>query len=78
MDQLLSAFGAAGILLAFWALQTGRMTSEQRLYQVLNLVGAGLLAAAAAMSEKWAFVVLNTVWALVALWALLRPAAQRR
>ena len=77
MDQVLSAFGAAGILIAFWALQTGRMTADQRSYQVLNLVGAGLLAAAAAMSAKWAFVVLNTVWAAVALWALLRPVAQR-
>ena len=73
MDQVLSAFGAAGILYAFWALQTKRMRPEQASYQLLNLVGAGLLAAAALMSQKWAFVVLNAVWALVALWALLRP-----
>ena len=73
MDQVLSAFGAAGILFAFWALTTKRMSPEQSSYQLLNLVGAGLLAAAALMSQKWAFVVLNTVWALVALWALLRP-----
>ena len=77
MDQVLSAFGAAGILLAFWLLQTKRMRVEQRSYQLLNLVGAGLLAAAAAMSEKWSFVVLNTVWALVALWALLRSTLSR-
>ena len=77
MDQVLSAFGAAGILLAFWALQTGRMTSDQRSYQLLNLAGAGLLATAALMTEAWAFVVLNTVWAAVALWALLRPPAAR-
>ena len=75
MDQVLSAFGAAGILSAFWALQTGRMHAEQRSYQLLNLVGAGLLAAAALMSEKWAFVVLNAVWAAVALWALVRGAS---
>jgi hypothetical protein len=73
MDQVISAFGAAGILFAFWALQTGRMAADQASYQLLNLVGAGLLAAAALMSEKWAFVVLNVVWALVALWALMRP-----
>lgn len=77
MDQVLSAFGAAGILLAFWALQTKRMTADQRSYQLLNLVGAALLAAAALMSEKWAFVVLNAVWALVALWALFRAATPR-
>jgi hypothetical protein len=72
MDQVLSAFGAAGILLAFWALQTKRMRPDQARYQLLNLVGAALLATAAAMTEGWAFVVLNTVWAAVALWALIR------
>lgn len=72
MDQVISAIGAALILLAFWALQTKRLRAEQHSYQVLNLVGAGLLATAAFMTESWAFVVLNTVWALVALWALVR------
>ena len=78
MDQVLSAFGAVGILLAFWALQTGRMQADQRSYQLLNLVGAGLLATAALIIEKWAFVVLNVVWAAVALWALLRPSGAGR
>jgi hypothetical protein len=78
MDQVLSAIGAALILLAFWALQTDRLGAHQRSYQLMNLVGAGLLASAAAITESWSFVVLNVVWALVALWALLRPAAPRR
>jgi hypothetical protein len=73
MDQVLSAIGAAAILFAFWALQTKRMCAEQRRYQLLNLLGGVLLATAAAITHGWAFVVLNTVWALVALWALLRP-----
>jgi hypothetical protein len=72
MDQLISAVGAALILLAFWALQTDRMQAHQRAYQAINLVGAGLLATAATMTESWSFVVLNAVWALVALWALVR------
>jgi Nucleoside H+ symporter. len=76
MDQVLSAIGAAAILFAFWALQTQRLRAEQRSYQLINLVGAGLLATAAFMTESWSFVVLNTVWALVALWALSRPAAR--
>lgn len=70
MSTILSSVGAALILLAFWLLQTGRLRPEQHSYQLMNLVGAGLLAAAAAMTSSWAFVVLNTVWALVALWAL--------
>lgn len=76
MDQVISAVGAALILVAFWALQTRRMRPEQARYQLLNLLGAGLLAAAALMTESWSFVVLNLVWAGVALWALLRPGSR--
>lgn len=72
MDQLVAAIGAALILLAFWLLQAERVGAEQPSYQLMNLVGAALLAAAALVTEAWAFVVLNTVWALVALWALAR------
>jgi hypothetical protein len=73
VDQVISAIGAALILLAFWALQTDRLAAHQPSYQLMNLIGAGLLATAAFMTESWSFVVLNTVWALVALWALARP-----
>jgi hypothetical protein len=72
VDQLLSAVGAALILLAFWLLQTHRVGPDDRGYQLMNLAGAALLATAAFMAEGWAFVVLNTVWALVALWSLVR------
>lgn len=72
MDQLLSSIGAALILLAFWLLQTDRIEQHDRRYQLMNLFGAGLLASAAVMTSSWAFVVLNTVWALVALWSLIR------
>lgn len=71
MHHVLSGIGAALILLAFWALQTRRLRPEQPRYQLVNLVGATLLAVASVMTESWAFVVLNTVWGLVALWALL-------
>ena len=77
MDQVVSAVGAALILLAFWLLKTKRVDPDARSYQLMNLVGAGLLATAASMTESWAFVVLNVVWALVALWALLRGGATR-
>ena len=72
MDQVLSAIGAAAILLAFWALHTDRLRARQPVYQLLNLVGAGLLATAATMTGSWSFVLLNAVWALVAAWALVR------
>lgn len=72
MDQVIAAVGAALVLLAFWLVSTERVRADQRSYQLINLVGAALLATGALMTESWAFVALNTVWALVALSALVR------
>jgi hypothetical protein len=38
---------------------------------VLNLVGAVLLAGSAAIHRQWGFLLLQSVWGLVALWDLL-------
>lgn len=72
MDQAIAAVGAVLVLLAFWLVSTDRVRPEQPSYQLINLVGAGLLATAAVMTESWAFVALNAIWALVAVSALLR------
>lgn len=74
MDQVIAGVGAACILFAFWALSTDRMDAHQVSYQLINLVGALLLATGALMTSSWAFVALNTVWALVAIWALVSRA----
>jgi hypothetical protein len=49
------------------------MSTTGRPYAVLNFVGSGLLAGVAASEELWAFVVLNTVWALVSLRRVVKP-----
>ena len=72
MDQVIAAAGAVLVLLAFWLVSTDRVHADDRSYQLLNLVGAALLATGALMTESWAFVALNTIWALVAVSALLR------
>ncbi|MCW2967289.1 MAG: hypothetical protein JWM71_1061 [Solirubrobacteraceae bacterium] len=74
MSQVISSIGAVALLLAFWMMQTKRLRPDARAYQLLNLVGAALLATAAFMTHGWAFVVLNTVWAILALVSLVRPA----
>ena len=69
--QVISIAGAAMVLGAFGALQFRRMAPADTWYLVLNLVGSGCLALAAAMEGLWAFVTLNTVWGLVSLRSLL-------
>ena len=74
MDQVIQVAGALLILLAFAALQMGRMPADSRTYLVLNLVGSAVLAALALHEEQWGFLLLETVWAAVSAWSLVRIA----
>jgi hypothetical protein len=74
MDQVIQVVGALCILAAFAAVQLGRMRVDSRVYLVLNLVGSAILAFLALDQQQWGFVLLETVWALVSAWSLLRPA----
>ena len=71
--QLVSLVGAAMILAAYVAYQRGRMGREDRLYNLLNVVGSGLLTWIAAVDRRWGFIILEGSWALLSLWPLLRP-----
>lgn len=75
--QLLSLCGAVLILAAFALQQFGRWRAEQLAYLVCNLAGASLLAAIAATERQWGFLLLESVWALVSLYSLLRRWAPR-
>lgn len=74
MDQVVQIVGALLILAGFTAAQMGRLSVESRTYLVLNLIGSAILAYLAIVEEQWGFVLLETVWALVSAWGLLRPA----
>jgi len=66
--------GALLILAGFTAAQMGKLSVESRAYLVLNLVGSVILAYLAVVEEQWGFVLLETVWAIVSAWGLVRPA----
>ena len=66
--------GALFILTAFTAQLMGRMRADSRSYLVINLIGAGILAALAYHEEQWGFLLLETVWTLVSAWSLWRLA----
>lgn len=71
--QIVSIAGALLVLGAYLAHQTGRMGREDRLYSLLNFVGAGLLAWVAIVDQRWGFIALEVVWALISLPPLIRP-----
>lgn len=72
MEQIVQVFGALLILVAFAALQFGRMRVESITYVVLNLSGSAVLTVLAWHGEQWGFLLLESVWAIVSAWGLVQ------
>ncbi|WP_238016252.1 hypothetical protein KZZ52_28590 [Dactylosporangium sp. AC04546] len=69
--------GSLLILLPFVLVQLGRLETRSQWYNVLNLVGSGILAVEALHGRQWGFLLLEGVWALVSLRAVLWPRGHR-
>jgi hypothetical protein len=69
--------GALAVLAAFASVQRRALTVTSPTYLLLNLAGGVATAAAAYVEEQWGFLVLQSVWALVAVWGLVRRASKR-
>lgn len=79
-DWLMHVIGTGGailVLLAYFLVSSGKVNSASVAFQVINLVGAGLLTTYALLLQGWSLVFLNGVWAIIALVALLRIVRRR-
>ncbi len=76
--MLLQLTGSLLVLAAFCALTTRRTEPTAVPYLLANVFGAGLLAVDALHLHQWGFLLLETVWALVALHVLGRVTISRR
>jgi len=72
MNQVVQVIGALLILGGFAGAQFGWLSVESRTYLWLNLVGSIVLAYLAWDERQWGFLLLETVWAAVSLWSLIR------
>ncbi|HXZ31477.1 MAG TPA: hypothetical protein VEH30_04300 [Terriglobales bacterium] len=70
--QLISFVGALLILIAYVGHQLRLMDARRAPYNVLNAVGSAILAYVAFHPFEVGFVVLEVVWALISVYALLR------
>lgn len=69
---------ASGMVLAAFTLaQTKTLTTHSTTYVLLNFVGPAILAFQAFVLEQWGFLLLEGIWAIVALISLARSTAQR-
>jgi hypothetical protein len=71
--QLISFVGALLILIAYVGHQLGWVNARGALYNILNACGSAILAWIAFHPFQIGFIVLETVWTIISLWALLRP-----
>lgn len=72
MAQVVQVAGALLILVAFAAAQFDRLHVESKPYLWLNLVGAAILTVLAWRERQWGFLMLESVWATVSAYGLLR------
>jgi hypothetical protein len=72
IGQAISLVGAALILAAFAAQQAGRLKPADAAYLALNFVGSAILAYFAIEAKSLGLSVLESVWALISLWSLVK------
>lgn len=72
-QQVLSFVGAIVILTAYVGHQMNWLDSRRPVYNVLNAIGSGILTYVALHPFQIGFVLMETVWAIVSLHALVRP-----
>jgi hypothetical protein len=70
--QAISLVGAVLVLSAYIALQRRWLSGDDRLFNLLNFVGAGLLTWVAVIDRRIGFIILEGAWALLSLPGLVR------
>lgn len=78
--ELIDVVGAAGavlILLGFYRTSIGKWTNKSLLYELDNLVGAGLLIFYNFSRHAYVSLVLDVIWVLVALMGITSIAERR-
>lgn len=74
--QIESFIGAFLILIAYLGHQLNFMNSRPA-YNILNALGSAVLAYVAFTPFQIGFVILEVVWALVSIYALVRPSSEK-
>jgi hypothetical protein len=74
--QSASFLGAMLILIAYAGHQRGWMNPRRTAYNILNAVGSAILGYIAFHPFQLGFVILEVMWTVISIYALLRPQAQ--
>jgi hypothetical protein len=72
LSDIIASVGVTILLIGFLLNLTKRIGSDSKLYALLNFVGAGMCGISSNMISFYPFVVLESVWCVVALMALVK------
>jgi uncharacterized membrane protein len=72
LSDIIASIGVIILLIAFLLNLYKKISSESKLYSLLNLIGAGICCFASWMVYFYPFVILEGVWAFVALVSLFK------
>ncbi len=75
MNMVLDMIGWVGTLLivaAYYLISCGKLKTDSWMYQIMNLAGAVAVGASVFSKQAWPALVLEIVWAGIALIALIR------
>jgi hypothetical protein len=64
--------GVSQILLAYFLNVIGKTSSKSLVFILLNVVGAAMACFASILLKYWPFIILEGVWTLVSIYALLK------
>ncbi|MDO9000674.1 MAG: hypothetical protein Q7W45_12975 [Bacteroidota bacterium] len=73
LSDWIGTIGVTLLLIAFALNIAKKITPESSSYLILNILGAGLAGVSSYMINFWPFVVLESVWVLASLLALIKP-----
>jgi len=69
----IGTIGVTLLLIAFALNISKKLSSSSRIYLALNILGAALAGISSYMISFWPFVVLESVWVIATLIALIKP-----
>jgi hypothetical protein len=76
LSDIIGAAGVTLLLLAFFLNLFKIVTQDSRVYILLNILGAGISCYASFLIQYTPFIILEAVWCLVAVAALVKGARQ--
>lgn len=71
-NDIIGTIGVGLILLAYFLNTTKLMKHDDKLFFVMNGIGAALACYAALLISYWPFVILEAAWTLVSLYGLMK------